>query len=622
MARKPVPLLSFFGLGNGNGKPKAKRKAKRKTNGETRYAARYLKNGGAHVEHTTSAKKLRHAVVGSLRRKGPRKVLGWYTSKAVAESSKLAHKNGGHPPWYSTSIVKVRPAPNGNGNGKAPKRKAAAPKRKAAAPKTPAKAPATKAAPAKVTPALANGKKRIAAATARLGKLRATQQAKAKDFAALFALVLKNAGMDRTHGGKPQIKTWESSDGKTARVYFPRVGYLGVSHDGTLSETSRGKQTLRVSDLWPSQWKAYDRAKKAYAARHREAYKIMTAPAKATPAIKAKAKKEAAKLPTPVSVAELVNQHGDTIQVAELKDPRARVMLTLKIGEQVKVSANNFPRGPMTVEAVERGKSMLLVSLASQRGSKKGKSYVATYHYPERTKTGGLRQYVPHVLLARGRATISKIVRYDPAIEDVKTYKGPKPGAKGWAKASDKVRMEYFRDALYRLAQQKSDDKAQDQRMDLILDVERPLERSYVCAALKEYGKVPKVRRLKVGDILYTSWGYDQTNVDFYQVVTMTAKSAKIRQVAETVDSSTRGSDRVKARKGQFLDRVDRSGHQLYPTLTKRIQYRWPSGGEAADPKGFPVERRITPALKITSYATAWLWDGESVHQTASGYGH
>lgn len=35
----------------------------------------------------------------------------------------------------------------------------------------------------------------------------------------------------------------------------------------------------------------------------------------------------------------------------------------------------------------------------------------------------------------------------------------------------------------------------------------------------------------KVGDIFYTSWGYDQTNLDFYEVVEVLAKSVRVRAI-------------------------------------------------------------------------------------------
>lgn len=43
------------------------------------------------------------------------------------------------------------------------------------------------------------------------------------------------------------------------------------------------------------------------------------------------------------------------------------------------------------------------------------------------------------------------------------------------------------------------------------------------------------VNPYKVGDILYDSWGYEQTNIDFYQVVEVGPKSVKIRPIAETM---------------------------------------------------------------------------------------
>ena len=37
----------------------------------------------------------------------------------------------------------------------------------------------------------------------------------------------------------------------------------------------------------------------------------------------------------------------------------------------------------------------------------------------------------------------------------------------------------------------------------------------------------------KVGDIIYNTWGYEQTNVDFYQVVAVTKSTIKIRNIGK-----------------------------------------------------------------------------------------
>ena len=46
---------------------------------------------------------------------------------------------------------------------------------------------------------------------------------------------------------------------------------------------------------------------------------------------------------------------------------------------------------------------------------------------------------------------------------------------------------------------------------------------------------------LKVGDILYCSWGYDQTNVDFYQVVEVLGKMVKIREIECSMPNGEEG---------------------------------------------------------------------------------
>lgn len=39
------------------------------------------------------------------------------------------------------------------------------------------------------------------------------------------------------------------------------------------------------------------------------------------------------------------------------------------------------------------------------------------------------------------------------------------------------------------------------------------------------------IKRLEPGTILRSSWGYEQTNVDFYQVIRRTAKCVTIRRI-------------------------------------------------------------------------------------------
>jgi hypothetical protein len=96
----------------------------------------------------------------------------------------------------------------------------------------------------------------------------------------------------------------------------------------------------------------------------------------------------------------------------------------------------------------------------------------------------------------------------------------------------------------------------------------------------------------KVGDLLYTSWGYDQTNIDFYQVVQVKGRATVvIRQVAEKIVRQGDQEEDVVPEPGKF--------------------------------EGEPLLRRVKPgdrpSVKLESYAWAYLWDGKPKRQTHGG---
>jgi hypothetical protein len=66
------------------------------------------------------------------------------------------------------------------------------------------------------------------------------------------------------------------------------------------------------------------------------------------------------------------------------------------------------------------------------------------------------------------------------------------------------------------------------------------------------------VHDLKTGDILRCSWGYDQTNVEYFQVLrTVGEKKVEIRAIASESVPGTQGfmSESVKPAPGRFLER-------------------------------------------------------------------
>lgn len=99
------------------------------------------------------------------------------------------------------------------------------------------------------------------------------------------------------------------------------------------------------------------------------------------------------------------------------------------------------------------------------------------------------------------------------------------------------------------------------------------------------------VNLAKVGDVLYSTWGYEQTNVDFYEVVGLTAKSVKIIKLGQTMVENT----------GYMSETVvpnrDLRGKEV---MTKRIRMY--------NDKSYYVS--------ISSYASASKWGGDPILQT------
>lgn len=102
---------------------------------------------------------------------------------------------------------------------------------------------------------------------------------------------------------------------------------------------------------------------------------------------------------------------------------------------------------------------------------------------------------------------------------------------------------------------------------------------------------------VKVGDLFIESWGHDQTNIDVYEVVRVTAKSVALMKGASRMQDN-----RVLPVAGSptpFTDNDCRSRVGIANRngeIIKRVSRGW---------KG-------EPWLNMTSYSGASRWDGES----------
>jgi hypothetical protein len=56
-----------------------------------------------------------------------------------------------------------------------------------------------------------------------------------------------------------------------------------------------------------------------------------------------------------------------------------------------------------------------------------------------------------------------------------------------------------------------------------------------------------------VGDILYSSWGYDQTNIEFYEVLATTEKTVTLCEIAQNGKSEGFMCEEVTPRRGEYI---------------------------------------------------------------------
>jgi hypothetical protein len=126
------------------------------------------------------------------------------------------------------------------------------------------------------------------------------------------------------------------------------------------------------------------------------------------------------------------------------------------------------------------------------------------------------------------------------------------------------------------------------------------------------------------GDILVCSWGYDQTNVDYYQVVDVTAKSIRIREIQAKVDHGDANSSTVKKFpvKDAFVRPTGTFDNDRDQTHTEKGALRRFRCDTSTRQQGNTVIRIPRYSVSITDYSSAYLWDGVPHHETSANFGH
>lgn len=108
-------------------------------------------------------------------------------------------------------------------------------------------------------------------------------------------------------------------------------------------------------------------------------------------------------------------------------------------------------------------------------------------------------------------------------------------------------------------------------------------------------GSPEMMDQIKIGAIFHCSWGYDQTNNDYYQVIEKKGRYVVIREIGSHQSLDNPGN----YAHGMANHVVAAPNHFTGEPMTKLVQF---SGGK--------------PYLTMTSYSSASLWDGKHNYES------
>lgn len=130
--------------------------------------------------------------------------------------------------------------------------------------------------------------------------------------------------------------------------------------------------------------------------------------------------------------------------------------------------------------------------------------------------------------------------------------------------------------------------------------------------------KAPKAKANKfgvqVGDIFESSWGYEQTNVDFFQVVELVGTSSvRVREVYPELTEEN-------ATCSMAADRTYKITKELLPPAERSTFIKDQEKGDLKRLKSYAADGISNPQFKLSSFADAWLVTGETTTAYESWY--
>ena len=134
------------------------------------------------------------------------------------------------------------------------------------------------------------------------------------------------------------------------------------------------------------------------------------------------------------------------------------------------------------------------------------------------------------------------------------------------------------------------------------------IEGKAVAKAAKTEPKAEKVNKygVKVGDLFYSSWGYEQTNVDFFQVIALVGEtSVRVRQVNPPMinDHATGPMSASRTYQTKGLDILPPASYSCFIKDQER--------GDVKRLKSYRQDG-TEPQFNLTSYANAYICTEDS----------
>lgn len=139
----------------------------------------------------------------------------------------------------------------------------------------------------------------------------------------------------------------------------------------------------------------------------------------------------------------------------------------------------------------------------------------------------------------------------------------------------------------------------------------------------------PVEAKVAVGDTFVCSWGYDQTNIDFYRVVGLTPKGVKIQKWTSARHGDFSGHEPsvgVMAGDGPVMEATYPGFEELGLDFFDP-EYHWKREEHKVMAPCKVETKRIrmsgdTPAIKVYSFAWAYRDNTVLHHETGLGWGH